>query len=191
MDHTAHKTAGYRGVHARPWRRGMLAGVALTGVTLTVAAVAGVAHAVGATETATGAAAAQTPLVVATAAYSSTAYRAELEAHLGRTLPDANFAEIEAIVRKACASETDTFAAWVAATSDGNGLDRLAIDVRHGCAARLPEITATLETIAEARRTCVMPGIEDPSIQQMVAEKPAQSALTCVFLTRPILASPR
>jgi len=172
----------YRGVHVRPRdRRSPLAAAALgmLGAAGVAAAVAGAILYTGHTAPAPGLpVSAGTPFV-----YDPAAYQRALEADIGHELTAATFARIESVAAMACGWDGDEFADWVALNADDGTLGKVHLDVSYRCPDRRPDITSALERIDLARRSCVMPSAADPQILAFVEGKPAQSALTCLFLT--------
>ncbi|PWK48007.1 hypothetical protein [Actinoplanes xinjiangensis] len=190
----------YRGVHTRralhrrrmPRRaRVALVMVALAGAVGAGAAEAGVLRmAAPAPVTAPAGFSAPTgPVVnepVAEALYDADGYRRALEDQIGNDLSDTGFAEIEEVAEQVCGWDREEFAGWVAVNTDDGTLADVHLDVEYRCPQRETEIAEALRVIAEARRSCTMPKTDDPEIREMIAGKPAQAALTCVFLTKPI-----
>ncbi|MEU4623943.1 hypothetical protein AB0G04_28710 [Actinoplanes sp. NPDC023801] len=188
----------YRGVHTRRalHRRRMsrrarfAAGAfAVLGVLGVGAAEAGVTPA--REENTTPVAAAAPAVTVAGAplagpAYDSAAYRTALEQQIGHPLSDTGFAEIEEVAGQVCGWDREEFAGWVAVNTDDGTLADVHLDVSHRCPEREPEITEALAVIDKARKSCRMPKTDDPQIREMTAGRPAQAALTCVLLTKPI-----
>ncbi|MDI6102291.1 hypothetical protein QLQ12_27100 [Actinoplanes sp. NEAU-A12] len=188
----------YRGVHTRralhrrrTHRRGWLAVAALS---LLGAAALGAAESRARTS-AEGAAQVATPAGVFAAApaaptstYDAAAYRQALEDDIGYELSDTGFAEIEEVAERICGWDREEFAGWVAVNADDGTLADVHLDVTYRCPHRDPEIAEALRVIAEARKSCEMPGLDDPEVTAMIAGRPAQAALTCVLLTKPITA---
>lgn len=175
----------YRGAHERPPSRRAVAAAGGAVMIVVVGGGAGLAlrpAGAGVTPAARPAPSA----VPATFVYDPAGYRRAIESQLGHALTDANFAKLESIDRETCSWDADKFAGWVAVQSDGNTLPRLGLSVQYVCPARLPDVTAALRKIADAQQSCAMPGIDDPHVRELVAAKPAQSALLCLTLTKPI-----
>ncbi|KHD78187.1 hypothetical protein MB27_07010 [Actinoplanes utahensis] len=159
-----------------PLAAAMLGALGIAGVT--AALTGGVLYAEH-TEAAPGlpSPAAGTPFV-----YDPAAYRHALEADIGHELTAASFARIEDVAGMACGWDGDEFADWVALNADDGSLGKVHLDVSYRCPDRRDDITSALERIDHARRSCVMPAGADPRILASVEGKPAQSALTCLFL---------
>lgn len=171
----------YRGVRVRPRdRRSPVAAAVLgvLGVLGLAAAVTGTVLYAGHTDLAPG-----LPVTAGTAfVYDPAAYQRALEADIGHDLTAATFARIEDVAGMACGWDGDEFADWVALNADDGTLGKVHLDVSYRCPDRRPEITSALERIDQARRSCVMPSGAAPEILAFVEGKPAQSALTCLFL---------
>jgi hypothetical protein len=189
----------YRGVHTRRalHRRRMtrrtrvaVAVLALAGALGAGAAEAGVLRQPSAPVTApAGFSAPAGPVVnepVAEALYDADGYRKALEDQIGNDLSDTGFAEIEEVAEQVCGWDREEFAGWVAVNTDDGTLADVHLDVEYRCPQRESEIAEALRVITEARESCRMPKTDDPEIREMIAGKPAQAALTCVFLTKPI-----
>jgi hypothetical protein len=123
---------------------------------------------------------------VAEALYDAGGYRRALEEQIGHHLSDTGFAEIEEVAAQVCGWDREEFAGWVAVNTDDGTLAEVHLDVEYRCPQRETEIAEALRVIAEARKSCRMPETDDPEIREMITGKPAQAALTCVFLTKPI-----
>lgn len=123
---------------------------------------------------------------VAEALYDAAGYRRALEEQIGHPLSDTGFTEIEEVAEQVCRWDREEFAGWVAVNTDDGTLADVHLDVDYRCPQRETEIGEALRVIAEARKSCKMPKTSDPEIREMVTGKPAQAALTCVFLTKPI-----
>ncbi|SDT29013.1 hypothetical protein [Actinoplanes derwentensis] len=119
--------------------------------------------------------------VAAPFAYDAVSYRKAVEQEVGHKLSDLNFAKVEEIAGLACGWEADQFDDWVAANTDDGTLNKVYIDITHRCPDRERDITAAMQRIDEAR-ACVMPVDADPEFRALTDTKPAQAALTCVFL---------
>jgi hypothetical protein len=119
-------------------------------------------------------------------AYDPAAYRGALEKQIGHPLSDTGFAEIEEVAEQVCGWDREEFAGWVAVNTDDGTLADVHLDVSHRCPQRESEIAEALAVISKARKSCRMPKTDDPEIREMIAGRPAQAALTCVFLTKPI-----
>lgn len=188
----------YRGVHThrashrRPApRRGRLAAGATALLGSAAAAVAGTG--VLAPAESTGPAVAPVPVFAAApagpaSAYDAAGYRRALENDIGYPLSDTGFAEIEEVAGRVCAWDGEEFAGWVAVNADDGTLADVHLDVGYRCPQRKVEIAEALRIIADARKSCAMPKPADPEVTAMIAGRPAQAALTCVLLTKPITA---
>ncbi|MEU4158587.1 hypothetical protein [Actinoplanes sp. NPDC026670] len=123
---------------------------------------------------------------VAEALYDADGYRKALEGQIGHHLSDTGFAEIEEVAEQVCGWDREEFAGWVAVNTDDGTLADVHLDVEYRCPQRETEIAEALRVISEARKSCKMPKTDDPEIREMITGKPAQAALTCVYLTKPI-----
>jgi hypothetical protein len=123
---------------------------------------------------------------VGEALYDADGYRKALEDQIGNHLSDTGFAEIEEVAEQVCGWDREEFAGWVAVNTDDGTLADVHLDVEYRCPQRETEIAEALRVITEARKSCKMPKTDDPEIREMIAGKPAQAAMTCVFLTKPI-----
>jgi hypothetical protein len=188
----------YRGVHTRRAlhrrrlsRRTRFAAGALAVLGAVGIGVAGAGGAPAREENTTPVAAAAPAVTVAgeplaASAYDPAAYRGALEKQIGHPLSDTGFAEIEEVAGQVCGWDREEFAGWVAVNTDDGTLADVHLDVSHRCPRRESEITEALAVIDKARKSCRMPRTDDPEIREMIAGRPAQAALTCVFLTKPI-----
>jgi hypothetical protein len=123
---------------------------------------------------------------LAGSSYDPAAYRRALDSEIGHPLSDTGFAEIEEVAEQVCGWDREEFAGWVAVNTDDGTLADVHLDVSHRCPDREPEIAEALAVIDKARKSCKMPKTDDPEIREMIEGRPAQAALTCVFLTKPI-----
>lgn len=188
----------YRGAHTRralhrrpgPRRGWMVAGaMAMLGVGVTGVAESGVLTAAEEpTQVASPARFFAAAPAGSTSVYDAGAYRQALEEDIGHELSDTGFAEIEDVAERICGWDREEFAGWVAVNADDGTLADVHLDVRYRCPQRDTEIAEALRLIAEARKSCKMPDLNDPDVKAMIAGKPAQAALTCVLLTKPITA---
>lgn len=119
-------------------------------------------------------------------AYDPAAYRSALEKQIGHPLSDTGFAEIEEVAEQVCGWDREEFAGWVAVNTDDGTLADVHLDVSHRCPERESEIAQALAVIDKARKSCRMPKTDDPQIREMIKGRPAQAALACVHLTKPI-----
>jgi hypothetical protein len=188
----------YRGVHTRralhrrrTTRRTRLAVtlIALVGAAGAGALQAGVLDQPAAPTPAPAGFSASAPVInepVAEALYDSVGYRRALEKQIGHPLSDTGFTEIEEVAEQICGWDREEFAGWVAVNTDDGTLADVHLDVDYRCPQRENEIAEALRVIADARTSCKMPKTSDPEISDMTTGKPAQTALTCVFLTKPL-----
>ncbi|WP_433795914.1 hypothetical protein [Actinoplanes sp. CA-252034] len=123
---------------------------------------------------------------VAEALYDADGYRKALEGQIGHRLSDTGFAEIEEVAQQVCGWDREEFAGWVAVNTDDGTLADVHVDVEYRCPQREAEIAQALRLIDQARKSCKMPKTDDPDIREMITGRPAQAALTCVYLTKPI-----
>ncbi|MEU8662854.1 hypothetical protein [Actinoplanes philippinensis] len=123
---------------------------------------------------------------VGEALYDAVGYRQALESQIGHHLSDTGFAEIEEVAEQVCGWDREEFAGWVAVNTDDGTLADVHVDVEYRCPQREAEIAEALRVITQARTSCRMPKTDDPEIREMITGKPAQAALTCVYLTKPI-----
>lgn len=187
----------YRGVHTRRalHRRRSRRGWAAVGVMVLLGVAAVGAAESGVLTPAEGAVQVTSPAGVFAAApadptstYDAAAYRKALEDDIGYELSDTGFAEIEDVAERVCGWDREEFAGWVAVNADDGTLADVHLDVNYRCPQRDAEIAEALRVIAEARKSCKMPDLDDPEVKAMIAGKSAQAALTCVLLTKPITA---
>ena len=188
----------YRGVHTRRAlhrrpapRRGWLAAgaMALLGSAAVAVLETGVLTAAeGADRATTPAGVFAAAPALPSSAYDAAAYRQALEDDIGYALSDTGFAEIEEVAGRICGWDGEEFAGWVAVNADDGTLADVHLDVGYRCPQRKVEIAEALRIIADARKSCAMPKPADPEVTAMIAGRPAQAALTCVLLTKPITA---